>query len=164
MKKRYFCSILFSLLCSAHAAFAETAKPAAADEAIDYCRAFADKAREARFANQERQLDTLKSDIEAQLVELDARTKELRGWVEKRERIKATISENLVRLYTNVEPETAAAQLQKLDVSQVSALLQQLNPKIAGEIMSVMEPDFASKLTQSMLANARKPKKEIDQP
>lgn len=158
-------AILLSLclLGSAGSSFAEIAIPAQADVEMDYCRAFASKAREVRFAHQQQQLNELKTGIETKLLELNTKTEELKAWVERRNKIKASVSESLVKVYTNIEAETAAAQLQKLDVELVSGLLQQLNPKAAGEIMSAMEPAFASKLTQSMLVIALKGNKEKQQ-
>jgi flagellar motility protein MotE (MotC chaperone) len=160
MITRHAILLSLCLLGSAGLSFAETATPAPADAEIDYCRAFASKAREVRFARQQQQLNDLKADIETQLVALNTKTEELKAWVERRDKIKASVSEKLVKVYTNIEAEIAAAQLQKLDVELVSALLQQLNPKAAGEIMSAMEAAFASKLTQSMLVSSLKANKE----
>jgi flagellar motility protein MotE (MotC chaperone) len=164
MMKRNTCITALLLLCNAAVTQAETAahasKPVAAPEDTDFCRAFASQAREARFARQKEQLNLLKSDIEAQLGQLNTKTEELQRWIEKREKIKASVSENLVKLYANIEAETAAAQLQKLDVEMVSSLLQQLNPKTAGEIMSAMEPAFASRLTHVMLVTSRNTNKD----
>jgi flagellar motility protein MotE (MotC chaperone) len=163
MITRHAILISICLHGSASLSLAETATPAPADAEMDYCRAFASKAREARFARQQQQLNELKTGIETQLLELNAKTEELKAWVERRDNIKANVSEKLVKLYSNIEAETAAAQLQKLDVELVSALLQHLNPKAAGEIMSAMETAFASKLTQSMLLSSLKAKKDKQQ-
>jgi flagellar motility protein MotE (MotC chaperone) len=127
---------------------------------VDYCRAFASKAAEARAARQQQRLLEMKTQIEAQLKTLALKTSELEALVEKREKTRAAVTANLVKIYKNVEPETAASQLQKLDIDLVSELLQQLGAKESGEILAAMDVKFASSLVQTMLRAAAKPKKE----
>jgi flagellar motility protein MotE (MotC chaperone) len=127
---------------------------------IDYCRAFASKASEARAARQKSQLQDLRTDIEAQLKVLALKTQELEALVAKRENVSARVTANLVKIYKNVEPETAAGQLQKLDIDTVSEILQQLGAKESGAILAAMDVKFASKIVRTMMLVAAKPKKD----
>jgi flagellar motility protein MotE (MotC chaperone) len=134
------------------------------DEAIDLCRSFAKKAAETKLARQNNELLLIKSKIEEQLLVLDQKTKLLDQWVSKRDTIRAAVSDRLVKIYSNVEPEIAAQQLQKLDAEMASEVLQRLNPKTSGEIVSAMDVTFASKLVKLMSMDAGKPMQKAEQP
>jgi flagellar motility protein MotE (MotC chaperone) len=134
------------------------------DEAIDLCRSFAKKAAETKLARQNKELLLMKTKIEEQLLVLDQKTRILDQWVSKRDNIRATVSDRLVNIYSNVEPEIAAQQLQKLDAEMASEVLQRLNPKTSGEIVSAMDVTFASKLVKLMSMDAGKPMQKAEQP
>ena len=158
--KYLYSSTLFAWLCCSSIApaseIAATAVTSGDDTAIELCRTFADKAAESKTAHQRSELLKLKEEIEAQLLKLDEKTKNLESWIDKREAIQASVSSSLVKMYTNVEPEIAAQQLQKLDVMTSSALLQRLNAKQSGEIVTAMDVVFASKVLKVMLTDAAK--------
>jgi flagellar motility protein MotE (MotC chaperone) len=123
---------------------------------VDFCRAFANKAAEARLARQSRQLADVKAKIEEQLLVLEQKTTALGQWIEKRDRIRAAVSDGLVKMYANVEPDVAAQQLRKLDVETAAEVLQRLNPKVSGEILSAMDVNFAGRILQLMAKDAGK--------
>ncbi len=136
-----------------------TASPAASaieSEPVDFCVAFADKAAEAKLARQKKELLDVKTEIAERLLTLDEKTKVLEKWVVKRDEIRTSVTNGLVKMYTNVEPEIAAQQLQKINVEMASEILQRLGPKQSGEVLAAMEVNFASKIVKSMMANTTK--------
>jgi flagellar motility protein MotE (MotC chaperone) len=126
------------------------------DSDVELCRSFADKAAESKTARQRNELLKLKVDIEAQLATLDQKTKSLEAWIGKRDAIRTAVSSSLVKMYTNVEPEIAAQQLQKLDAKTTAELLQRLSAKQSGEIITAMDATFASSVLKIMLIDASK--------
>jgi flagellar motility protein MotE (MotC chaperone) len=136
--------------------------PGATD--INLCRAFASQAAEARHARQKQQLQDTRLAIEDRLKLLSSRTAELQQWVERRDKERERVSSNLVKIYKNVEPDTAARQLQRLDVILVAELLQKLGAKESGEILAAMDTTFASRIAQAMLLTAHKSKRETASP
>ena len=130
----------------------------------DFCQSFGDKAAESKLLRHKQELIELKSKIEEQLSNLEARTKQLQDLTTKREEYRAAVSESLVKIYTNVEPEVAAQQLEKLSIEMASEVLQRLNPKISGEIVTAMDVKLASRVVKLMLANAAATEKKTDTP
>jgi flagellar motility protein MotE (MotC chaperone) len=133
-----------------HAQPSASAVPAAAE---DLCEAFADKAAEAKLARQRKELLEVRTNIEKQLLVLEEKTKQLESWVTKRNEIRESVSTNLVKMYSNVESETAAQQLQKLNPQSAAQILQKLKPKQSGEIVTAMDVEFASKVMKIMMAD-----------
>jgi flagellar motility protein MotE (MotC chaperone) len=135
--------------------FAEGSTPAElAAPSIDLCRSFADKAAESRFFRHKQELLELKASIETKLAVLQEKTTHLEDLVARRAEVRAAVSAGLVKMYSNVEPEVAARQLEKLNVDTVSEVLQRLNPKISGEIITAMDAKLARKVVQVMLMNS----------
>ena len=139
-----------------------SASSAVQPAAADICEAFADKAAEAKLARHRKELLDVKADIEEQLVVLDEKTKVLEQLISKREQIRNLVSDSLVKMYSNVESEVAAQQLQELNPQMAAEVLQRLNPKQSGEIVTAMEVDFASKVVKTMLADAAKQKPKTE--
>lgn len=125
-------------------------------EAEDFCKTFADKAAESKVARQRKELLDIKAKIDEQLLSLSQKTIQLETWVARRSEIRNAVSANLVKMYSNVESEIAAQQLQKLSTEMASEVLQRLNPKLSGEIVSAMDVNFASKVVKVMMADAAK--------
>jgi flagellar motility protein MotE (MotC chaperone) len=119
----------------------------------DLCRSFANKAAESRLARHKQELIDLKLKVEEQLLLLEVKTKQLELLTAKRDEMRAAVSTSLVKMYTNVEPDIAAQQLEKLGLEPASEILQRLNPKISGEIISAMDAKFASKVVKLMLVS-----------
>lgn len=138
--------------------------PRPAEGTEDFCRSFGNKAAEAKLLRHKQELTDLKSKIEEQLTQLEAKTKKLQDLTTKRDEYRAAVSESLVKIYTNVEPEVAAQQLEKLSFEMASEVLQRLNPKISGEIVTAMDVKLASRIVKLMFANASATEKKNDAP
>jgi flagellar motility protein MotE (MotC chaperone) len=159
--------ILFSV-CMPQPSSAE-AEPLVSNAAVtqnetDFCRAFSDKAAEAKLQRHKKGLLDLEAKINEQLLVLDQKTKQLKELTAKREEYRSAVSSSIVKIYSNVEPEVAAQQLEKLSVEMASEVLQRLNPKISGEIVTAMDVKLASKIVKLMLANAAKANEKAEKP
>ncbi|MCA0432965.1 MAG: hypothetical protein LCH46_06845 [Proteobacteria bacterium] len=116
----------------------------------DFCSSFVDAAAEVRAANQKKQLDTIRADIEQKLAELTEKTQTLQTLIAERDAARAKVSESLLKIYSTVESEAAAQQMAKLDPNTAAELLIRLAPKKSGEILSIMEPAKAARLVALM--------------
>jgi flagellar motility protein MotE (MotC chaperone) len=134
------------------------------EEKPDLCQSFANKAAESKLLRNKQELLELKSKIEEQLVKLEEKTKQLQDLTAKRDEYRAAVSASLVKIYTNVEPEIAAQQLEKLSVEMASEVLQRLSPKISGEIVTAMDVKLASRIVKLMLANSAKLNEKTEKP
>jgi flagellar motility protein MotE (MotC chaperone) len=139
-------------------------RPSQASAKPDFCRAFANRAAQTKLQNQKNELLQLKSQIEEQLLTLNQKTRELENLVAQRDAHQKAVSNSLVKIYSNVEPEIAAQQLEKLGVEMASEVLQRLNPKISGEIVTAMDVKLASRVVKVMLTKASNQKSEDRQP
>lgn len=121
-----------------------------------YCTAVRDEAVEARFAFQAAHLETLSKQVEAQLVRLETRSAELKEWLAKREALVQQATTQLVGIFGSMRPEAASDQLVRLDGMIAAAILLKLDQRTASAILNDMPPDKAAKLTNIMVAAARK--------
>jgi flagellar motility protein MotE (MotC chaperone) len=114
----------------------------------DYCSSFVDEAAAARAAYNQKMLQQSKGEIEKKLEELKAQTAELSSWIEKRDAIRADVSNQLVKIYTQMESAPAAAQIEKLTPDLAAELVRRLKPDVSAEILANMEPATAAKLVK----------------
>ena len=96
------------------------------DPVAEYCLNIADKATDARVAWQTENLEKLKTELDAKIVQLVSRQAEVQGWVEKQQEILSTAEAGLVEIYAKMDPEVAAERLTTLDLGLSSSLLRQL--------------------------------------
>ena len=138
-----------ALLCATllggmgHAAVADDA---ATRDVRSYCANVAVAASDARMAWQTARMNELETRVKARIAELEAKSAELRAWIEKREQADRRAGEKLVGIYGKMRPETAATQIATLDDDMAAAVLGQLNPRQASAIFNELVPDRAAKL------------------
>lgn len=124
-----------------------------------YCSNIAAAATDARFAWRTARLNDVETRVKAKIKELDAKSAELRDWIEKREAIEKKASEKLVGIYAKMRPETAATQLSNLDDDMAAAVLSQLSPRQASAIFNEIVPERAAKLAGMIAATSPSDKK-----
>ncbi len=165
---RQFGSVALSIAFICNAALAEGIPDATRDTGseanVDFCRVFGNRAADAKYARQINELAKIKSGIEEQLLVLGQNTRMLEELLQERTRIRDSVSSSLIKIYSNVDAEVAAQQLQKLNTETASEILRRLNPKISGEIISAMDTKFASLLAASMVRDAGKLSKKAENP
>lgn len=131
------------------------AKPLAIDglKGVEtYCGAIAASAASARLAWQEQRIRGLQAELVVKIAELDAKSAELRGWVQKREQLLAKASESVAAIFSKMKPEAASAQLQAMDDETAAALLAKLKPAVASAVMGEMDPARAARLSDLLSA------------
>lgn len=111
-----------------------------------YCGAIAASADSERLAWQEQRIKQLQVQLDAKIVEVAAKTAELRGWVEKREQLLARASAAMVAIYAKMSPEAAASHLREMDDDAAAALLLKLKPSTASAVMNEMDAARAARL------------------
>jgi len=124
--------------------------------AAQYCAAARDAIAEARYAQQAAQLEKLARDAEERLALMDKRSAELKDWLAKREDFIAAATKHLVEIFGAMRPESASAQLVRLDISTAAAILSRLDVRAASAILNDMPPEKAARLTAVIAGSARK--------
>lgn len=112
--------------------------------AEDYCSSFAKSAAETRLAKQAEELAALRTELDRKLTDVRTETEKLQTWIARKEAMQQLASKDLMKIYSGVEPESAATQISKLEPKMAASILRQLNPKRAGEILGIMEPAKAA--------------------
>jgi flagellar motility protein MotE (MotC chaperone) len=137
----------------------ETQKPKANAErvaetdAIRFCAAVAPSVAEARIAWQTKRLAELDAQVQQRLADLEKAEAAMQEWVAKRDAMLKAASDDLVAIYSRMQPENAAVQLSALDDQMAAAILGKLKPAAAGAILDEMEAERASRL-ESFLSGA----------
>ena len=143
-------------MSAAEQAEAASAAAAPVDEIERFCGNVADAARERRYANQARELEALKADIDARIKQLEDKKAEYEKWMKLRQAFITQASETVVKIYGRMKPDAAAERLTELRTDLAAAILMKLDVKQSGLIMNEMKSDAAAKLTAIMASAARK--------
>ena len=101
----------------------------------------------------------MEAQIKQRIAELDKKEAEAREWVTKRETLMNSASDDVVAIYSKMEPEAAAAQLASMDDATAVSILGKLSPHAASAILNEMEADKAGRLTGVMSGAAAAEKK-----
>lgn len=133
----------------------ESGKATASDGVGRYCANIAPVAVEARIAWEVKRLNELDAQIQRRIAELDAKEAEARDWVGKREDMLKRASDDIVAIYSKMQPEAASSQLIAMDDSSAAAILDKLNPRAASAILNEMDAARAAKLTDLISGAAK---------
>lgn len=120
----------------------------------EYCTSVSDLAAERRAARQASALKDLQTKVEGRINELDQHTQALTELIQKREALRTLAEKELVDIYSGVEAEAAAAQMERLDLQLASSVLRQLKPRQASAILNVMKPELAAQLVRLIAVDA----------
>jgi flagellar motility protein MotE (MotC chaperone) len=126
---------------------------AAETEASRFCANAAPSVAEARIAWQTKRLGELDAQVKQRLADLEKAEASVQEWVAKRDTMLKAASDDLVAIYTRMQPENAAIQLSAMDDQMAAAILGKLKPSAAGAILNEMDAERASKLA-SILSGA----------
>gem|GEM_PF-34950 len=138
----------------------ETAAPASAppgnlDEIRKFCGNIDDKAADARYALQARQLAELKADVETRMRALEEKRKEYETWLKRRDEFVSKAQDSLVDIVSRMKPDAAAAQMALIGDEAAAALLLKLNPRVSSIILNEMPPEKAAKLARVIVGAQR---------
>lgn len=119
-------------------------------EVSRYCAAVAPSLAESRVVWQTKRLTELDGEIKQRLAALEKAEASARDWVEKREALLNSASDDVVAIYSKMSPESAASQIGAMDDDVAVAILAKLKPQAAGAILDEMEAARASKLAAGL--------------
>jgi len=111
-----------------------------------YCANIADKARDARFSWQSKQLREMTEKLKEQMKVVEAKSEELKSWVERRDRFLKLGNESLVNIYSGMRPDAASQQLLNLPEAVAAAVIMKLEPRLSSAILNEMDPVRAGRL------------------
>lgn len=129
------------------------------DSVSRYCASVAPIAAEARIAWETRRLTELDAEIKQRVADLEKAEAETREWVDKREALLNSASDDVVSIYGKMDPEAAAAQLATMDEPLAVSILHKLKVSAASAILDQMEAARAARLTSLILGAAGSEKK-----
>lgn len=118
-----------------------------------YCTNITDKAADARYAMQTRELQQLRSDIDSRIELLDAKRQEYEVWLKRRDEFIDKAEDSLVGIISKMRPDAAAAQMALLGDEAAAALLLKLNPRVSSVILNEMPPEKSSKLARVIVGS-----------
>ncbi len=120
-------------------------KPSEAD-ANRYCASVSPLIAEARIAWQTKRLAELDAQVRQRIADLQKVEASAREWIDKRDALMKSAQDDVVAIYSKMEPESAARQIAALDDRMAAAILGKLKPNAAGAILGEMDADRASRL------------------
>jgi flagellar motility protein MotE (MotC chaperone) len=128
-------------------------------EAGRFCGNVAPSVAEARIAWQTKRLGELDAQVKQRLAELEKAEASMQEWVARRDALLKAASDDLVAIYSRMQPESAAVQLSAMDDQMAAAILGKLKPAAAGAILDEMEAERASRLASFLSGTSAGEKK-----
>lgn len=145
----------YALFLPAAQGLAQEAQPQddAVQEVDRYCTNITDKATDARYAMQTRELAQLRADIDSRIEQLDAKRKEYEVWLKRRDEFIDKAEDSLVGIISKMRPDAAAAQMALLGDEAAAALLLKLNPRVSSVILNEMPAEKSSRLARVIVGS-----------
>lgn len=132
--------------------------PAAATQESDiarFCSNITDQALDARVAWQQRELEATESKLKLRIAELEAKRAEYEEWLKLREDFLKKAEENVVEIYSRMNPEAAAQQIASMADDTAAAVLAKLKVRVASSILNEMEPARGAHLADTLAGMRR---------
>jgi flagellar motility protein MotE (MotC chaperone) len=126
-----------------------------ADSGELFCEGVVDAAREQRYYLKQQELKALLTSLDERLAVLDKRKAEYEEWVQRREDFAKHATANLVEIYSGMKPDASAVRLAELEQNLAASLLLAIAPRQASAILNEMDEKVAASLTGIMAASAR---------
>ncbi len=134
---------------------------AVSSEIEKYCSNIADAARDQRYALQREELQKLQDDVEERILELERRTVEYQDWLDRRNTFLKKAEAGLVDIYKNMKADSAASQLELVNVNVAAAIIMKLSARQSSLVLSEMAPEKAAEIT-GIISNATDPNTSKD--
>jgi flagellar motility protein MotE (MotC chaperone) len=135
-------------------------EPATTDQrgsdATEFCKNITDAALDARVAWQQKQLEASEAKLRERIAELEAKRAEYEKWLKLREDFLKKAEDNVVDIYSGMNPDAAAQQIASMADETAAAVLAKLRVRTASAILNEMEPGRAAHLADT-LAGMRRP-------
>jgi flagellar motility protein MotE (MotC chaperone) len=120
----------------------------------DFCANVADKAKDARYVLQMKQVEDARQEVEAGKAALQAEKSEFDAAQKRRKAELEVAQKGVVDIYAKMKPDVAAAQLELIGLETASAILHQLNVRAASTILNEMRPEAAAKISARLAGAA----------
>jgi flagellar motility protein MotE (MotC chaperone) len=124
------------------------------DLAQQYCASVGDIASRTRTEADRRSIADMTEQLDKRIGLLDQKIAEHKSWLAKREEFLASAQGSLVRIFSRMKSEAAAAQLAAMPEISAAAIVAKLEPKAASGVLAEMDPVKAARLTTIMAGAA----------
>lgn len=104
--------------------------------------------RQQELARREQEVLMLQQQMEQRLKELNTAEKKMQSMLQEAKAVENKKVKNLVNMYTNMKPKTAAKAIESLDERVAVKILTAMTPKQCGDILSYTNPKVTAKLTE----------------
>ncbi|WP_323748397.1 MULTISPECIES: MotE family protein [unclassified Phyllobacterium] len=118
-----------------------------------YCGNISDKAADARYAMQTRELEQLREDVDRRVELLDEKRKEYEVWLKRRDEFIDKAEDSLVGIISKMRPDAAAAQMALIGDEAAAALLLKLNPRVSSVILNEMPAEKSALLARVIVGS-----------
>ncbi len=115
--------------------------------AQQYCSNIVDVTSAAQIAQQTKNLEKARKEIDDRITLLNAKAEVLQKWMKLREDFTARATDSLVQIYSKMKADSAAAQLAAMEELTSAAIISKLAPKVASPIMAEMAVEKAARLS-----------------
>jgi flagellar motility protein MotE (MotC chaperone) len=141
----------------------KTAAPAAGDasnnqqdsDVARFCSNIADAALDARVAWQKKELEATEARLRERIAELEAKRDEYEKWLKLRDDFLTKAEDNVVEIYSRMNPEAAAQQIASMADDTAAAVLAKLKVRVASAILNEMEPGRGAHLADTLAGMRR---------
>ena len=133
-------------------------QPAANTQESDvarFCSNIADQALDARVAWQQKELQATEAKLKQRIAELEAKRAEYEEWLKLRDEFLKKAEQNVVEIYSNMNPEAAAQQIASMADDTAAAVLAKLRVRVASAILNEMEPARGAHLADTLAGMRR---------
>lgn len=128
-----------------------------------FCSNITDQVLDARVAWQQKELEATETKLKQRIAELEAKRAEYEEWLKLREDFLKKAEDNVVEIYSRMNPEAAAQQIASMADDTAAAVLAKLKVRVASSILNEMEPARGAHLADTLAGMRRtddgKPKK-----
>lgn len=120
-----------------------------------FCSNITDQALDARVAWQQRELEATETKLKQRIAELEAKRAEYEEWLKLREDFLKKAEDNVVEIYSRMNPEAAAQQIASMADDTAAAVLAKLKVRVASSILNEMEPARGAHLADTLAGMRR---------
>ena len=131
------------------------------EEIKQFCTNIADPARDQRYLLQKQELEKLRADVDSRIAEMNKRKEEYQDWLKRRDDFLKQAEAGLTDIYKKMKPDAAATQLQEVKIEVAAAVIMRLNPTQSSLILNEMDPQKAAVIA-SVIASASDPNTSKD--
>ena len=120
-----------------------------------FCTNIADAALDARVAWQQKELEAAEAKLRQRIAELEAKRAEYEQWLKLREDFLKKAEDNVVEIYSRMNPDAAAQQIASMADDTAAAVLAKLRVRSASAILNEMEPARGAHLADTLAGMRR---------